>query len=125
VQDTLTMLDNAWAEDLEEGDELPSEQFWRELAESDPELQASSRRLTEEIATIRVVLRRLYDLAIDTQEVNELVGYANKYGQGCLRLLNLLKGEQGKSSRAAQRLMELRDEAIAEVCAEFGLDIPG
>jgi site-specific recombinase XerD len=88
VQDSLTILDNLWAEDLEE---LPSEQFWRELAESDSEMEATSRWLTEEIASIRLVLRNLYDLAMGTEEVKALVRYSDKYGQGCIRLTRLLK----------------------------------
>jgi hypothetical protein len=118
------MRDTVWAEDLEEGEELPSEEFWRTLEEGDPERQAASKRLTGEIATLRLVLRQLFKLAMETEEVNALVHYTDLYGRGCMRLLNLLKAEKGTVSRAAEKLMEMRDQAIAEVCAEFGLDLP-
>ena len=123
VNEFLTMLDNAAAQDNEAADddgETPSEEFWREFEESDPELNAASRRLTEEIAGLRVVLRQLYDLVMETQEVKALVRYVDLYGRGCTRLARLLKAEKGNESRAADFLRELINETIVEVNREMG-----
>jgi hypothetical protein len=106
-------------------EELPSEEFWCTFVGSDPEVQADSKRLTEEIASSRLVLRRLFGLAMETEEPKALVRYADKYGQGCIRLSQLLKAEQGEQGRAAQVLRETIDEAILEVNKEFGLDLGG
>jgi site-specific recombinase XerD len=125
VQEVLTMLDNvATSEDLVGDDgELPSEEFWRELAEGDPEMQAASKRLTEEIAALRLVLRRLFDLAMETGETKALVRNADLYGRGCTRLARLLKVDKGAQGRAADKLREMFDQAILEVNEEWGLEI--
>ena len=56
----LTMLDNA-AVDL--GEEPFSEEVRQEALGSDPEMEAGSRRLTEETASTRGVLRRVFSQA--------------------------------------------------------------
>ena len=93
------------------------------VAEADPEMQAASTRLTEEIASTRLVLRRLYPLAMETEDEQTLVRYTEKYGQSCIRLMHLLKAEQGARGRAAEMLREMIDETILEVNKEFGLDL--
>jgi len=128
VDEFLTMIDNVWAlEDKEEDDdgELPSEDFWRMFAEADPKMGAASTRLTEEIASIRLVLRRLYDLAMQTEDAKALVRYTEKYGQGCIRLAQLLKSEKGVQGRAADMIGEIIEEVILEVNKEFGLELGG
>ena len=138
VNEWLTILDETAAENdaaassesaesseagEDDGGESPSEEFWRMLAESDPEMQAASNQLTEEIASTRLVLRRLYALAIETEDVKELVRYTEKHGQSCTRLMRLLKAEKGMQGRAAEMLRELIDETILELNKEFGLDL--
>jgi integrase len=132
VNEWMTVMDEFAAEadsaesdaDGEDDDgELPSEEFWRMVAEADPEMQAASTRLTEEIASTRLVLRRLYPLAIETEDEQTLVRYTDKYGQSCIRLMHLLKAEQGARGRAAEMLREMIDETILEVNKEFGLDL--
>jgi hypothetical protein len=125
VNEFLAMLDNS-ARENDAGDdngETPSEEFWRTFEEGDPELKAASRRVTEEIAGLRLVLRRLYNLAMETQAVKALVRYVDLYGQGCTRLARLLKEEKGAQGRAADMLREMIDEVIVEVNQEFGLDL--
>ena len=126
VNEWLTILDEAAAENDvgdDDGGESPSEEFWRMLAESDPEMQAASTRLTEEIASTRLVLRRLYDLAIETGDVKALVRYTDKHGQSCIRLKQMLKTEKGMQGRAAEMLRDLIDELILEVNKELGYDL--
>lgn len=132
VDEFLTMLDNVAALDdkevlddaaADDSRELPSEEFWRTFAEGDPEMGAASNRLTEEIAALRLVLRRLYHLATETQDTKALVRYTDLYGRGCMRLARLLKAEKGAQGRAADMLTEMIDEAILEVNKEWGLDL--
>ena len=120
------MLDRAAIQQgASDDEEPPSEEFWRDFEQSDPEVQAASKRLMEEIASTRLVLRRLFGLAMETEQPKTLVGYADKYGQGCIRLSQLLKAEQGEQGHAAQVLREMIDEVIVEVNKEFGLDLGG
>ena len=126
VHEMLAMIDNYVAQDPEEaGGERPSEEFWRMFAESDPEMSAASARLTEEIASTRLVLRRLYNLAMETRDAEALMRYTEKYGQGCTRLARLLKAEKDMQGRAADMLMQEINELILELNREFGLDLGG
>jgi len=126
VDEVLAMLDRAAIQQgASDDEEPPSEEFWRDFEQSDPEVQAASKRLMEEIASTRLVLRRLFGLAMETEQPKTLVGYADKYGQGCIRLSQLLKAEQGEQGHAAQVLREMIDEVIVEVNKEFGLDLGG
>ena len=95
------------------------------FAERDPEMSAASARLTEEIASTRLVLRRLYNLAMETRDAEALMRYTEKYGQGCTRLARLLKAEKDMQGRAADMLMQEINELILELNREFGLDLGG
>jgi hypothetical protein len=54
-------------------------------------------RLVEEIASVRLVLRRTFMLAMDCADLDELVRLNNYYGLGCRRLARLLQVEtQGR-----------------------------
>ena len=123
--DSAASDDSAASSDVgeDDGGESPSEEFWHMLAERDPEMHAASIQLTEEIASTRLVLRRLFALAMETEEVKELVRYTDKYGQSCIRLMRLLKAEKGMQGRAAELLRELIAETISELNKELGLDL--
>ena len=120
------MVDGVWALNdvaADDNGELPSEQFRRTAAQDALEMQAGSTRLTEEIAGTRLVLRRLYDQAMETQDVKVLVRYTNLYSISCTRLARLLRVEKGIQSRLADILKEIIDEVILEINEEFGLDL--
>ena len=121
AEEVLTMLDKV---ELASGGEAISEQVRQQALGSDPQLDAATRRLTEEIASTRLVLRRAFSLALDAQSVRAQVRYSDIYGHSCIRLVRLLKAESNAQGRLTDYLIEARDMAIAEVCAEFGLDIP-
>ena len=94
-------------------------------AGSDPERVAVSRRLTEEIASVRLVLRRAFSLAMEAHTVREQVRYTEIYGSGCVRLVNLLKAEGAAQGQLLNFLGKEIDAVIQEVNEEFGLDVGG
>lgn len=85
----LTMLDNAA---VAMGEEPFSEEV-RQSAASDPEMLVGALRLTEEIADPRVVLRKLFPLAMQAKTVKERLLYTDLYGRSCIQLARMLKSE--------------------------------
>jgi len=120
LEEMLTVLDN-----LAEGTSglLPSEELKQMAAHGGAGTRAGTRGLTEEIATSRLVLRNLYSLTVDAEEVKEQVRYTNDFGRGCTQLARMLKAEKGAQGREADILREIIDETILEVNKEFGLDL--
>jgi hypothetical protein len=94
----LQALDRA-AERL--GYEPVSESIRAEALGGDANLQAADRRLVEEIASQRYVLRNTFRLAEETQDGREYMRLAEVYGSGCVRLLKMLKAEGGRQRPAA------------------------
>lgn len=126
LEEILARVDSVSAQNevaADDNGELPSEEFRRTAAQDDLEMQAGSTRLTEEIASTRLVLRRLYDQAMETQDVKVLVRYTNLYSISCTRLARLLRAEKGVRSQRADSLKEIFDKVILEVNKEFGLDL--
>ena len=121
VDEFLRVFDAAAAE---RGDEPISEQVRKEALEGDEELALASRRMTEEIATMRHLLRNAYRLARETQETQEYVRLVNFYGSGCVRLARMLKaeGRDGEYGRMARYIRGTIDQVIKELTVELGLD---
>ena len=122
VEQLLAMLDNVA---IEMGEGPISEEVREMAAGSDPEMVAVSRRLTEEIASVRLVLRRAFSLAMEAHTVREQVRYTEIYGSGCVRLVNLLKAEGAAQGQLLNFLGKEIDAVIQEVNEEFGLDFGG
>ena len=75
--------------------------------------------LTEEIATIRLLLRNLYTRATAACQDDELMHLLNLYGKGCIRLAKLEKLCGGEQDALARYLQNAIDKAIREVAQEF------
>ena len=118
----LAMLDN-FAQEM--GEEPVSQETREMAAESDPGMTLVCRRLTEEVATARLVLRNTYLLAIEPQTVKEQLRYTEVYGRGCIRLVRLLKSEGAAQGSLADFLRKEIEETILEVNREWDLDLPG
>ena len=120
LEEMLLVLDN-----LAEGGEglLPSEELKQLAAQGGVGTRMGKRGLTEEIATSRLVLRKLYSLAIDTEEVKVKVRYTNDFGRGCTQLARMLKSEKSTQGQEADILREVINEVILEVNEEWGLDL--
>ena len=116
----LSMLDDA-AVDL--GGEPFSEEVRQEAMGSDPEMEAGSRRLTEEIALTRVTLRRAFSFALEAEDVSEQVRLTDIYGKSCTRLVRMLKAESAAQGKLGDFLSKELDAAILEVNEEFDLDL--
>ena len=84
------------------------------------ELALSNRRLVEEIAAVRYSLRRVLALALESEDTAEYVHLVEIYGNGCLRLVRLLKREGRELDRLESYVRELVDAARKEIPKLFG-----
>ena len=76
--------------------------------------------VTEEIATVRLLLRNVYGKAYQAVDMGELLHLLNLYGLGSIRLARLLKLVDTDSSARLERYMqEAIDEAIRQVHQEL------
>ncbi len=84
---------------------------------------AATGLVTEEIATIRLLLRNVYGKACQGVDTGELLHLLNLYGLGCVRLARLLKlvgsDENGHLDRYLQHMI---DGTIHYLTKEWGLD---
>lgn len=98
-----------------------SEEVWAEALGGEPELTIFSRCLAEEIATVRYMLRNVLELARETQELPETIRLVEIYGNGCVRLVRMLKKEGSDHGRLERYLWKGIDEAIRVVNQEWEL----
>jgi site-specific recombinase XerC len=76
--------------------------------------------VTEEIATIRWLLRNVYKRAMQGVDNREYLILVDLYGTGCVRLARLLKlGGSGESGALVRYMRGCLDQAIREVHQEF------
>ena len=89
---------------------------------SDSELTIGTRRLVEEAAATRLVLRRMLALASQaeqTGETEEFIRLAAIYSSGCNRLMRLLRAEKADQGRLTAYLSEMVGAALRQVAAEW------
>ena len=119
---------NAWADEflaaldkfaIKKGMKPMSEALRAQALGSEPELTMISRCLAEEIATARYMLRNVLGLARETQEVAVYMRLVEIYGNGCVRLVRMLKKEGSDHGRLERYLWKGIDEAISEVNQEW------
>lgn len=90
------------------------------------EAMEASGMVTEEIATIRLLLRNAYRRAMQGIETREYLRLVDLYGLGCVRLARMLKiGGCDENGRLERYLQNMIDEAIRELRREWGLDREG
>jgi len=82
--------------------------------EYEPELGAASRRLVEEIAALRYVLRNAFRVAMEAEKTEEAIRLAEIYSMGCIRLVRLLKMERSENSRWEEEIKEQIMESVRE-----------
>jgi integrase len=130
-KDSLTHgeLQDRWADDLlNKLDEIEAhnghppvsqEIRLKALGISSAELDARGM-VTEEIATIRLLLRNVYRRAMQADGSRQYIHLLDLYGRGCVRLARLLKIEGGDENGRLERYLHSGiDEAIRQVNAEF------
>jgi hypothetical protein len=118
----LAALDGA-AQEL--GLTPPSIAIRAEALGSDAHLAASSRQLDEEIAAMRLVLRRTLALAVQAgqaDDVGEYIHLVDIYSQGCNRLMRLLLAAPSGQGRLETVLRQCMDLALAEVQKDWTVD---
>jgi hypothetical protein len=102
-----------------------SEQIRKETIDGSPGPAAAARKLAEEVAGMRYVLRNAFSLAIEAQGAQEHMRYVDIYGVACVRLVHLLKiGGSGAGWIEAQ-LGEAVDQALVDLNREWGWTEPG
>lgn len=92
----LQMMDR---HEVEEGRQPVSAGVRAQALGREEDLSASSRRLAEEVGAVCLVLRNTFRLALEAEEVQEILRLVDSYGQGCMRLLKLLKMEEVDSGK--------------------------
>jgi hypothetical protein len=107
---------------IDKGEEPISKQVRAEALGEREELSMTSRRLREEIAATRYVLRNTLALAMETVEDEEYMHLAEIYSIGCNRLLGLLRAGRGDGNRLKNYVHEAIVTAIREVGKELGLE---
>ncbi|MEA3439571.1 MAG: hypothetical protein U9R58_04745, partial [Chloroflexota bacterium] len=98
------------------------EQIRAEALGGSPEMAVATRRMVEEIASIRYVLRNTYQLAMAEQDDQGYRRLVETFSVGCSRLVQLLRWEGVKQDRLGEYISEMIDVALKEVVEELGLD---
>lgn len=102
---------------------LPISQRVREDAlGSEAELLVGSRLMTEEVATIRLLLRNTYRQVAEEQDMAEYLRLVDLYGAGCVRLARMLRFNCDENDQLKRYLNGMIDEAIKEVNMEWKLE---
>jgi hypothetical protein len=120
---------DGWVEELEamvkrvaqENGQGREAQARREEAGDDRQGSTAAGRLVEEIAALRVVLRRGFGMAMASAETKAILRLVELYGRGCMRLARLLKLEGGQASEKEMQLKEGIQAALKEVAKDLGL----
>jgi len=99
-----------------------SEQVRKEALESEPELETAGLKIVEEMAGIRYSLRKMFRMAEEAEDVQELSHLVNLYGESSKRLSGLLKQEKSESGKLERYLKECFDEALQAAVKELGLE---
>jgi site-specific recombinase XerD len=94
----------------------------RKDALGDDGLQTGSRKLREEIASTRLMLRRTFLIAMESDQLSERSRLTEIYGSACNRLVKLLKGEVGDQTALENYILEEVDLVRAELIEEWGLN---
>jgi hypothetical protein len=118
AEEILNKLDKL---QIDRGEEPVSEKARQEALGGRPELAAASRRLVEEIAALRCVLRNVFRLALEAEETGDYLRMVEIYGSSCVRLVRLLKVEQADSGQLEAYLQQEIEQAIRDLNEEWGI----
>lgn len=108
--------------EVEEGRQPVSQAVRAHALGEEEELGANSRRLVEEVAAVRHVLRCTFRAAMEAEGAPETCKLAESYGSICARLLKLLRIGETDSGKLDRYLRELMDSAIDENARLMGLE---
>jgi len=103
------------------GGEPVSEQIRAEAFGESAEMAVGARRLVEEIASIRYVLRNTFQLAMEEEDDGDYRHLVEIYSAGCARLVRLLRMEGYKEDRVLAYIEESIEIALKDVMEELGI----
>jgi hypothetical protein len=106
---------------LELGSPTCSEEVLEEALGGEPELALASRRLQEEIASLRYVLRNTFQAAMKAEKTEDYLRLVETYGHECLRLIRLLRREGSEEERLEAQFDEMFLRVLEEVQKELGI----
>lgn len=116
VENVLAMVDRVA---IQMGEEPVSEAARAEALGGAADLSMTSRRLVEEIAATRYVLRNTLKLAMETREDEEFMHVVEIYSIGCNRLLGLLRTGMGDGDRLKVYVRQAIETAMREAYEEL------
>jgi len=116
VDDILRKFD---VDNLEMGLEPVAEKYKADVLAKARERGVDCQGLAEEAAAMRLVLRRMFELAMEAGEAGEYARLADLYGASCVRLARLLKGMPDEADLVSEAFRRDIDQALAEVVQEF------
>jgi len=117
-EEILAMIDEIA---IEAGWEPVSDQVRKEALGGEAGLEVGARKLVEEIAAMRYVLRKVYRRAIEAEETGEYIRLVGIHSNSCERLVKLLRMEKAGTDRLETYLKEGIQQAIKEVTQELGI----
>jgi hypothetical protein len=102
-----------------------SERARQERQESQAGLDPAARRVVEEVASTRLVLRNTISQAgqahfTGAYQVGQLINLVDLYGIGCVRLVRLLSIEGAGAGWVAVQLHAATDQALEDLLVEWG-----
>jgi hypothetical protein len=106
---------------IEKGEPSVTELLQRDLERMDPQLEAASRQLAEEVAGLRYVIRRTFGLAMAANEAHAYATLVDVYGRACVRLVKLIKSQGSSADRMKALIVEYIKAAVLQVQRELGL----
>jgi hypothetical protein len=110
---------------LELGEPPMEDPAWEEAPVGKTEMEVNARRLVEEIAAMRYVLRRTFKMAMETRETPEYVRLVEIYGSGCTRLVRLLRMEGDNYNQMEATFNQQINQAIKEITEDWNLQGEG
>ncbi len=88
-----------------------------------PEAMEAAGMVTEEIATLRLLLRNVNRRAMQGIDTREYLRLVDLYSLGCVRLARMLKiGGCDENERLMRYLQNMIDDALRYLTLELGLD---
>ncbi len=123
IEETLSKLDEI---EMSAGRPPISPQIRAHALGLSPDGVEAVDMVTEEVATIRLLLRNVYRRAVQTIDTREYLRLVSLYSLGCVRLARLLKlGGCDENERLEKYFHYLVDQAIGEATRLLGLDSYG
>jgi hypothetical protein len=115
VENFFKMLDQM----AQEGAKPARQAALDEMLGSEAGQEIASRRLAEEIAATRCVLRLTLDLALQAESSAEVVHLVNIYASACSRLVRMLRLERGDEERLLNYVQAIIRRAIDETAKDW------